>query len=361
LSSFLSFAISGLLGGVLLCAGLIAAAPRIGWMDHPDHGRKSHQKPTALTGGLALWGVILTAYSLGWLPWHLHPIEWVGINVMAFMGALDDRFSLRPRYKAIVGLAVAMVLAGYSASLLSHTADHVEFFSLQIPTHPAWTFPLLVFWFWSIPQAYNLIDGINGLSMGFGLLILLVLGWHLGTQPVFLEGALLATFLLNFPRARHFLGDCGALMLGTLFSALSVRLMVHWDASLPLWIFAYPVTDVCLVVSIRFVNGLPLGQADRSHLHHWMMDRLDRRVWLATPILLSLAFLPMLRATDFPNSRFISLAGLFVLLGLGLKAFIDRVQPISRRTAVNVRRVRRKLSVGSQRPGPDSRAQHHLT
>ena len=332
----------GFAAGMLLSLGLIALAPRVGWVDHPDEHRKHHRRPTARTGGMALWGVLILAQWMGWLPWPMHRFDWVGVHAMALIGALDDRFSLQARYKAVVGLAVALALAAHGAAGLARAVDHVEFFDFQIPTHPAMTFPFLFFWYWSIPQAYNLIDGINGLSMGLGLLILGALGWHLGVQPAVLWGALLATLLLNFPRAKHFLGDCGALMLGTLFATLSVKLMVSWDADLPVWIFAYPIVDVSLVVAIRRWKGQPLSQADRSHLHHWMMDRFHQRSWMATPILLAFAFVPMLRATALPGSRAISLVGLAALLALGFKAFLDRILPASE-AEVPATQVRREI------------------
>ena len=322
-----SVSIAGFIGGLALSAGMIRLAARIGWVDHPDHGRKWHQRPMPLTGGLVLWLILILGQLTGLIVLPLQPIDWVGIHLMALMGALDDRLNLRARYKAIAGLSVAFLLATQAALMLAQTVDHVDFFWLQIPTHSAMTFPFLLFWFWSIPQAFNLIDGINGLSMGIALLLFGILGAHMGTQPALLMGALLAVFLLNFPRARHFLGDCGALMLGTLFAILSARLLVKLDATLPIWVFAYPIMDVTLVVAIRFANGQPLGQADRNHLHHWMLDKFRGRCWLITPILLVVAFLPMLRASDLPGAKALSLAGIFALLGLGLKAFLDRIQP----------------------------------
>jgi UDP-GlcNAc:undecaprenyl-phosphate GlcNAc-1-phosphate transferase len=275
---------------------------------------------------MALWGVLVLAHLSGWLPWHLHWVDWMGINAMALMGALDDRLDLRARHKAMVGLAVATLMAAEASWTLYHTVSYVNFLYLQIPTFPVLTFPFLFFWLWSIPQAYNLIDGVNGLSMGLGLLLLGVLGWHQGVQPVFLWGALISAFLLNFPRAIHFLGDCGAMMLGTLFAILSIRVLVPTNANLPLWVFAYPIVDVSMVVAIRAWNGHPLGRADRSHLHHWMMDHLNNRAWLATPMLLLLAVLPMLRATGLPGTRSLSLAGGGCLLLLAAKAFRDRTR-----------------------------------
>lgn len=348
----------GFTGGMLLSLGLIAVAPWLGWVDHPDQGRKCHQRPTARTGGLALWGMLILAQVMGWLPWPLQRLDWVGIHAMALMGALDDRFDLRARYKAVVGLGVAVLLAVHTAWFLSASAGAVEFFDIRIPTHPALTFPLLFVWYWGIPQAYNLIDGINGLSMGLGLLLLGALGLHLGAQPMVLWGALLAVLLLNFPRAKHFLGDCGALMLGTLFAVLSMRLLVIRDADLPMWIFAYPIVDVSLVVAIRRWKGQPFSLADRSHLHHWMMDRVGQRAWLATPLLLALAALPMARAMDFPGAAAVSLLGAVLLLTLGLKAFLDRILPDPK--AAPAAQVRREVPFMSEVPARESSGAHRL-
>lgn len=278
----------------------------------------------ALTGGLAIWGVLVLSGLLGWLPWPLHTLDWVGIHGMACMGALDDRFDLRARYKAVIGFLIAILLAVHASAQLAGAVHQLHLLNFWFAPHPVMTFPLLVFWFWSIPQAYNLIDGVNGLSMGLGLLVLAALGWHQGFQPTVLEGAMLATLVLNFPRARHFLGDCGAMMLGTLFAVLSVNLVVPSNGNLVLWVFAYPIVDVSLVVAIRAWNGQPLAGADRSHLHHWMMDHLDNKAWLVTPTLLCLAALPMLRITELPGAHWISLAGGCALLILCGKAFHDR-------------------------------------
>jgi UDP-GlcNAc:undecaprenyl-phosphate GlcNAc-1-phosphate transferase len=309
---------------------LIRVAPRLGWVDHPDQGRKMHTQPTARTGGLVLWAALALAQILGWLPWHLHTTDWVAIHGMALIGALDDRFDLRPRYKSLLGLLVAILLASHAAVGLSHTVSQVAFFDLVIPTHPLLVFPLLFAWFWGIPQAYNLIDGINGLSMGLGLLVLTVLHAQIGVPLGFFSGALLAVLLLNFPRAQHFLGDCGALMLGTLFAVMAIKQMAPWDADLPVWLLAYPIVDVCLVVAIRKWKHQPFSTADRSHLHHWMMDRVGQRAWLATPILLTLAALPMLRATDLPGGHPASVLGLVLLAALAFKAFLDRILPAAK-------------------------------
>lgn len=329
--------------GATFGLGISLAAIRwvapMGWVDQPDLHRKHHKHPTSRTGGLALWIGILLLQVSGKVPFELHWLDWIGIHAMALIGLLDDRFNLRALYKALAGLAVAVLLAFHVTQTLVHAVDQVPFLGMYLPTHPIIIFPLLMLWFWAVPQAYNLIDGINGLSMGFAALLLGVLGWNLGTQSALLWGGLVAVMALNFPKAHHFLGDCGALMLGTLFAILGVQAFALREPSLLLWVFAYPIVDVCLVVGIRRWNGVPLSTADRSHLHHWMMERVGKRAWLATPLLLGLAALPMLRATALPGQVPLSVLGLAALLLLAFKAFKDRVtRPLKRGAWTQVRR-----------------------
>ncbi len=301
----------------------------LGWVDHPDP-RKHHHAPTPRTAGLALWALILGLLALGKCPLPIDRVEWWGVNAMALIGLLDDRFNLRSRHKAVVGLGVALFLAVDLAPELSAIAREVHFLGLTLPSHPWVAIPILTLWFWSIPQAFNLIDGINGLSMGFSLLLLSVLALVMGYAPAggFLTGGLLAVLLLNYPKARHFLGDCGSLMLGTLFAVLAAKAFVIRDANLLLWVFAYPAVDVALVVSVRTWKQVPLSTADRSHLHHYLVDQFGmQRAWLVPLVLLGLALLTMTRALAFPGHQATSLLGLATLVVLALRAFRDRVDP----------------------------------
>jgi UDP-GlcNAc:undecaprenyl-phosphate GlcNAc-1-phosphate transferase len=257
-------------------------------------------------------------------------MEWVAVQAMALIGFLDDRFDLRARHKAVVGLAVAVALGLHMAPELGKFTKEAHFLGLVLPSHPVVAVPLLALWFWSVPQAFNLIDGINGLSMGFSLILLMVFAGVMGYAPDggYLFGGLLVVLLLNYPRARHFLGDCGSLMLGSLFAVLSAKTFAVYDANLLLWMFAYPAIDVALVMSVRAWKRVPLGSADRSHLHHYLVDQLGvRRSWLVPLILLGLALLCMARVLSFPGHNYLSLLGLVGLISLALRAFRDRVQP----------------------------------
>ncbi len=334
----------GCAGGLGLSWALLRWVAPLGWLDHPDEARKHHVRPTARTAGLALWIGLIAAQVSGVVPFRLDRADWCGIHAMALIGLLDDRFDLRARYKALAGLTVALLLAFHVTRSLGPTMGQVPFLGIDLPAHPALIFPLLMLWFWAVPQAYNLIDGINGLSMGFAALLLGVLGWNLGVQSAFLWGGLAAVLALNFPRAHHFLGDCGALMLGTLFAILGIEAFGQRAPDLLLWVFAYPIMDVTLVVGIRRWKGEPLSGADRNHLHHWMMEQMGGRAWLATPLLLGLAALPMAHALPFPGHLALSTLGLVALGVVAFKAFKDRVtQPKASEEAVEAKALVRRV------------------
>ena len=325
--------------GLGISLAMIRWVAPMGWMDRPDQCRKHHARPTARTGGLAIWIGLILLQVFGQVPFRLDLPDWFAIHTMALTGLLDDRFNLRARYKAMAGLVVALTLAFHVTQSMGQAKSLVPFLGMDLPSYPIIIFPLLMLWFWALPQAYNLIDGINGLSLGLSALLMGVLGWNLGIQPALLWGGLAAVLALNFPKAHHFLGDCGALMLGTLFAILGVQAFGFSHPDLLLWVFAYPIVDVCLVVSIRRWNSVPLSQADRSHLHHWMLERVGGKAWLATPLLLGFAALPMLRATAIPGHLPVSTLGMAGLVLLALKVFKDRVvKPSKAEAAAQVRR-----------------------
>ncbi|MBK8724995.1 MAG: hypothetical protein IPL96_02780 [Holophagaceae bacterium] len=314
------------LGGILCLAFSGAAirwlAPR-GWMDAPDE-RKQHPFPTPLTGGLALWAALAAGQVSGLLPLPLTPLEWTAVHAMALMGALDDRLGLRARYKALVGLLVAVVLGWSAAQGLAGHGDLVRVAYLELPNRVGVTMPLAVLWFWGIPQAFNLIDGLDGLALGLSALLLSMLVFGGGTAGSLLFGAVLAALVLNYPRARHFIGDTGAFLLGTLLAVLALKRALPGHPNLALWFFAYPMVDITLVVAIRLIRRYPLAVADHNHLHDWMLARLaplPRGRTFATPLLLLLAMGPMLHEMPWPRAQLIGMGGLLLLFAVALDQF----------------------------------------
>lgn len=263
------------ISGFAICLPLailaIGIAPALGLLDIPK-GRHLHARPVAKVGGLALIGTLLVRMLLNGIKPHMGTLELAAILVMAILGLLDDLFDLPAHRKAAIGAAVAAILAYCGARQLASAGVDLSLLGMSIGTDAVVLFVLLFLMYLALPNAFNLIDGANGLAMGFGLIVIGSL-WLAGYPHQELAGALFATLILNWPKPRLFLGDCGSLSLGLLL-VIMVMSGVGWrDPNMVLWIFAYPIIDVTMVVLIRFSQGRRLTQGDRSHMHHQIRDR----------------------------------------------------------------------------------------
>jgi UDP-GlcNAc:undecaprenyl-phosphate GlcNAc-1-phosphate transferase len=259
------------------------------FLDHPDGVRKKHGSPVPRVGGIAIVVsyVITFAIALA-LPFtytqHLHH-ELPNIlsltlvaSVVFFTGVLDDLIGLAA-WQKLLGIAGASVLA-YVAGI------HVDIRMLTwLPAWPWLGFAITVVWLVGCSNAFNLIDGMDGLAAGVGLLATITmllaaltqnnLPLILATMP--LAGCLLGFLRYNFSGASVYLGDCGSLSLGFLlgcFGALwSEKSVTLVALTVPLLAVSIPLLDVVLSIMRRFLRNRPIFQADRGHIHHRLLDR----------------------------------------------------------------------------------------
>lgn len=255
----------------------------MGFLDVPG-GRKLHSGVIPRVGGIALGGTVAFGAGLGWLSGLLSWSAWLGLLLLFVLGVLDDRLSLRARWKALFGLVIAVGLAWLQAPGLVPAGDALTILGLPVSQEPLVIGALLTALYWVMPHAYNLIDGADGLALGCSLIVLAVLSIAGIPQP-FLLGGLLGVFLLNWPTAKCFLGDAGSLTLGLLLALLAAQTFGRTHPDAILWLFAYPLADVCMVVLIRFATRQPLGLGDRNHLHHHWKRVLGRHARLRVPFL----------------------------------------------------------------------------
>ncbi len=259
-----------------------------GFLDHPDGVRKKHAAPIPRVGGIAivLSYIITFAIALA-LPFtyteHLHhylpeilPLTLVG-SVVFMTGVLDD----------LIGLAAWQKLMGIlGASVLAYFAGiHVDIHLMSgLPQWPWLGFAITVLWLVGCTNAFNLIDGMDGLAAGVGLLAAVTmlvaaltqsnLPLALATMP--LAGCLLGFLRYNFNGASVFLGDSGSLLIGfmlgcygALWSEKSVTLVA---LTVPLLAVSIPLIDVILSITRRYLRNRPIFQADRGHIHHRLLD-----------------------------------------------------------------------------------------
>src|SRR5436190_1256969 len=148
-----------------------------------------------------------------------------------------------------------------------------------------WSLPLTLLWLVGCANAFNLIDGVDGLATGLGLFATLTMviaallrgNLALAVAMAPLAGALLGFLRYNFNPASIFLGDSGSLLVGFLLGSYGV-LWCQKSATLlamtaPLMALAIPILDVCLSIARRFLSREPIFGADRGHIHHRLLDR----------------------------------------------------------------------------------------
>ena len=253
------------------------------------------------------------------------------------LGAVDDLFDLGARLKLVAQAVLALVFA----TLVAHPARFVLSDTLLLEV-PAWAaIAGTALWLLVVTNAVNFMDGSNGLvagsiaivAAGLGLTALNVSWSLLGLVLLATSGACLGFLPPNFPRAKLFQGDAGALFVGSLIAMLAVigggRL--GGDGAFPLWcgpIALMPVlTDVLLTLIVRARRLQRLLDAHKDHLYQrWMAAhgsshaRLARWFWA---IMGGFTFAAMLAARSSATAASLTLVG-SVVVAVGGWLLVDR-------------------------------------
>jgi len=224
-------------------------------------------------------------------PWP--PIPWqtlaAGCGFM-ILGALDDRFGFHPRQK-LLWFAQASLLAAWPWAFAGPPGApyKVQLGSLALQA-PRWAaYPVLALWFLAVPNAVNIEDAINGYMAGFTL-ILLAFAAAKGVRGPVAMGALLGFLVLNWPRARHFMGDAGSFGCGFIIAETLLRAGGARCPGLALTLTAPIALDVLMGMIRRVRLKQSPFDPDRRTLPHHLLDFTGSPA-LATPILWLIAIL----------------------------------------------------------------------
>jgi len=251
---------------VPLCRSL---AFRVGCVAKPKADRW-HRRPTALFGGVAIAGSLL-ALSVGFGLIDQIPVLIVAVTLIFIVGLVDDIISLKPSTKLVAQIG--------AASLLLYFGYRLE-----------WTGSLLldsmitIVWIVGVTNAFNLLDNMDGLCAGIGLiagaglLAALLGGAPTSAEAQFLAlllGALAGFLVYNFHPASIFMGDSGSLVIGLSLAAVSIarvdpsgtpRLLTAMAA--PVLVLLIPIFDTALVTTMRLLAGRSPSQGGRDHSSH---------------------------------------------------------------------------------------------
>ncbi len=262
-----------------------------GLFDQPDSSRKFHAVPIPRIGGVAIYFSMLA--SLGVLCFYptiiaenfrlqwLSMVKLLGLSgMMLLIGLWDDLRSMKPwtKFSAQILVAIAAWLMGFR--ILSSWSSEGHVWSLGLLS-----LPLTILWIVGITNAFNLLDGMDGLAAGaalFASAAMLVASFGEGQtlSPILLlalSGAVIGFLRFNFNPASIFLGDSGSFLLGSMLSLMAVEYSHKSTAAfaigIPIVALGLPLLDTTMVVLRRFLNGKPIFLGDRRHIHHILIER----------------------------------------------------------------------------------------
>jgi UDP-GlcNAc:undecaprenyl-phosphate GlcNAc-1-phosphate transferase len=254
--------------------------------DLPDP-RKEHLSPIPTMGGIAIVTGMMVSLFL-WFPFNNQIGQicfFFSITVLFGLGIMDDLKDLSARYKFIIQIGLAALIA---LSDIRITSFNGLFGINELPLAAQYTFTLLAIV--GITNAFNLIDGIDGLAGGVGFMSLVTIGIFLTMSgdvntaliAFALAGGILAFLYFNFNPAKIFMGDTGSLVLGFVIAVMCIRLMqvnvFAVNSVLPhapvfvLGIVLIPVFDTLRVFAVRIWKGKSPFMGDKTHIHHLLTN-----------------------------------------------------------------------------------------
>jgi UDP-GlcNAc:undecaprenyl-phosphate GlcNAc-1-phosphate transferase len=262
-----------------------------GWVCAPVSDRHLHDAPLPRLGGVAIFGAFVISLAAALIISSLRPDLRFGSSLhilttmlvpgclIFLLGLYDDIRSVGPYVKfSVQAVAAAMLwLGGFRILDLP-----VLFGSRQFPWFVGLV--LTILWVLGITNAFNLIDGLDGLAAGsalFSTIVVFVVALlsHsslVALMTVALTGAILGFLRFNFNPATIFLGDSGSLFIGFLLSALALegaqKAPTVIAVAIPVVSFGLPILETSLSVLRRLIGGRPVFTADREHIHHKLLQ-----------------------------------------------------------------------------------------
>ncbi|EDK9510076.1 UDP-N-acetylglucosamine--undecaprenyl-phosphate N-acetylglucosaminephosphotransferase [Salmonella enterica] len=258
-------------------------AIKIGLVDKPNF-RKRHQGVIPLVGGISVFAGICSMFGLSdyYIP-HLS-LYLICAGVLVFVGAMDDRFDISVKIRAVVQAVIAVVMM-VIAKLHLGSLGYI-FGPWELVLGPFGYF-LTLFAVWAAINAFNMVDGIDGLLGGLSSVSFAAMGlilWFDGQTSLAMWcfamiAAILPYIMLNLGilgrRYKVFMGDAGSTLIGFTVIWLLLETTQGKTHSISpvtaLWIIAIPLMDMVAIMYRRLRKGMSPFSPDRQHIHHLVM------------------------------------------------------------------------------------------
>src|SRR5258706_2331344 len=289
-TTYLSLFIFSTLLAFFLTRNVRNTANSRGWVYAAPSARHIHTNMVPRLGGVAIFlAFSLVAGCLVVVPKVLGLNGVLSVRTLVcilgpatlvfLLGLYDDFRPLKPYVKfSVQAIAGALLFfGGFGVFQLPLFFGSYSFGWLALP--------LTILWVLWITNAFNLLDGVDGLAAGSALFSTLTVfvvslvasNFLVSSLTLVLAGAILGFLRFNFNPATIFLGDCGSLFIGFMLSALALagagKTPTIVAVAIPVISFGLPVLETVLSVFRRFLSGQPLFTADRGHIHHRLLER----------------------------------------------------------------------------------------
>ena len=257
--------------------------------DEPNENRKLHARRTPSMGGIMIFAGTLFAFMICYPEEDISYIKFLipSILVMFFIGIKDVIIGTAPVKKLIGHLLVAFIMV-----LMAEIRITSLYGIFEIREIPDWaSISLSVFTYVVIINAFNLIDGVDGLAGGVGCIASVAFGiWFLLVGSTVdaiiafsLAGALFGFLRYNFYPANIFMGDSGSLTVGLILCVLAIRMIEFDPGDIPsnliriskpifaMTVLSYPLLDTLRIFLVRMARGTSPFTADKNHIHHRLL------------------------------------------------------------------------------------------
>ena len=282
----------GLSAFVVCGASLFLLPPyahRFNLVDAPDQNKKQHEGEIPLIGGICLYIAVSLSLLIsnpgGLFHFHFY------ISILCLTGIIDDAKGLSVKARILIQLAVALLVCLLDDHLITYIGDIIGIGDIGTRI---FAIPITMLAIVTAINAFNMIDGIDGLATSIALVCFIFLGiifWEREMWPAFhicvafvagLVPFLISNLGLSPYRKKVFLGDAGSMVIGFVIVWLLIEGSQPIDRANPmsrafspvtaLWFVGVPLFDLISVSLRRMIRGHSPLSGDRDHIHHILMD-----------------------------------------------------------------------------------------
>jgi len=311
-------------------------AHKVGAVDVPKDNRRMHKHPIPRMGGLAIFlGFLFSTLIFVELTGEVKGML-LGAVIIVVLGIFDDIYALGAKFKFLVQIIAALVavMAGNRIEVISNP----NVFS----SNPWWQLgilavPVTVIWIVAVTNSVNLIDGLDGLACGVStissmtmlVIAMVVSDGEVALLMAALAGACIGFIPYNLNPAKIFMGDTGSTFLGFVLAVVSIQGLFKFytivSFVVPFLILGLPIFDTCFAFIRRIAHGQSPMQADRSHVHHRLIDMgLSQKQAVAVLYVISaiLGMSAVVLTTSSPMKAMLLLLALCAAGAVGMRIFL---------------------------------------